>query len=221
MKAKMMLKQHSLKPRLRTLWLIVFTLTLVGIAPTLRAQDDETEATRPLFIAHYMPWYQTPEVSGYWGWHWTMDHFDPSQIDENGRPSIASHYTPLTGPYDSQDVAVLEYQVLLMKLSGIDGVVVDWYGIEPFWDYDAINEATIALFEMVKKAGLKFALAYEDATVKNMVNENHIKGEDALAHGQSVMQFVDENWFADEAYLRHQNQPLLFVFGPQYLIVSS
>ena len=55
---------------------------------------------RPLLMAHYMPWYQTPDVTGYWGWHWTMNHFNPAQTDENGRPQIASHTMPLTGPYD-------------------------------------------------------------------------------------------------------------------------
>ena len=71
-----------------------------------------------------------------------MDHFQPSLQDENGRPDIASYTMPLTGPYDSSDDAVLEYQILLMKLSGIDGVIVDWYGMEDFWDYAVLNEST-------------------------------------------------------------------------------
>jgi hypothetical protein len=40
--------------------------------------------------------------------------------------AIASHFHPLTGPYDSSNDALLEYQVMLMKLSRIDGVIVDW-----------------------------------------------------------------------------------------------
>ena len=32
-------------------------------------------------LVHYMPWYQTPSVSGYWGWHWTMNHFNPDSLD--------------------------------------------------------------------------------------------------------------------------------------------
>jgi hypothetical protein len=67
--------------------------------------------TRPLLMAHYMPWYQTPSISGNgkWGYHWTMNHFDPNQKDANGRQEIASHFYPLTGPYDSQYDALLEY----------------------------------------------------------------------------------------------------------------
>src|SRR5690348_5475894 len=55
---------------------------------------------RPLLMAHYMPWYQTNAARGFWGWHWTMDHFNPDETDANGQPAIASHYHPLTGAYD-------------------------------------------------------------------------------------------------------------------------
>jgi hypothetical protein len=170
---------------------------------------------RPLLFAHYMPWYQMPDVSGYWGWHWTMEHFNPENVDANGRREIASHYMPLTGAYDSQDEAVLEYQVLLMKLSGIDGVIVDWYGIEDFRDYAVLNAATEKLFEYTQRAGLQFALAYEDVTVRFMVNENHITSDEAHSRAQEDMLHA-QNWFSSEGYLRYNEQPLLFVFGPQY-----
>ena len=131
--------------------------------PAVNQGDD-----RPLIMAHYMPWYQSPTGSAGWGWHWTMDHFNPRQLDENGKASIASHYYPLTGPYDSGDRDLLEYQVMLMKISGIDGVIVDWYGFEGFWDYGKINSNTHKLFEQVTKAGLLFAITYEDRTIQNL-----------------------------------------------------
>jgi hypothetical protein len=168
-----------------------------------------------------MPWYQTPAVSGYWGWHWTMDHFDPSTKNENGQPEIASHYMPLTGPYDSCDDSLLEYQVLLMKLSGIDGVIVDWYGMEDFRDYAVLNESTGKLFEHVKKAGMLFAICYEDQSIKHMVNDNHITREEAHAHGQAVMRYMQEHWFGDSAYLKAADQPVLLTFGPQYFMSSK
>lgn len=177
--------------------------------------------TRPLLMAHYMPWYQTQKVSGQWGWHWTMNHFTPAQGADGRWKDFASHYTPLTGPYDSSDPAVLEYQVQLMKLSGIDGVIVDWYGIENFWDYGSINASTGKLFQVIKKAGLKFVICYEDATVKNMVENNHIQAADAVAHGQEVMRYLQNTWFGDEAYLKIDNQPVLFTFGPQYYKTSD
>ena len=187
------------------LGLLTILLLAIITPPFAQAQDE-----RPLLLTHYMAWYQTPEVSGYWGWHWTMDHFDPSKGEK------ASHYMPLTGLYDSQDDALLEYQVLLMKLSGIDGVIVDWYGPEDALDYAPINAATGKLFEYIKKAGLKFAICYEDRSVDRMVVENYIERDESYAHGQIAMNYVEDQWFGDEAYLRYQDQPLLFIWGPHY-----
>ncbi|MEJ5310674.1 MAG: glycoside hydrolase family 71/99-like protein [Anaerolineae bacterium] len=176
---------------------------------------------RPLLMAHYMPWYQTPDVSGYWGWHWTMNHFNPAHMDENGRPQIASHTMPLTGPYDSMDDALLEYQVALMKLSGIDGVIVDWYGTEEFWDYGVLNRATGKLFTYIKEAGLRFAICYEDQTVKHMVENKHLSAADVYTHGQAVMRYLQDTWFGDDAYLKSNGRPVLLTFGPQYYASGS
>ena len=60
-----------------------------------------------------------------------MDTFDP-EGGKDGRATLASHYHPIIGPYDSGDPDVLEYHALLMKLAGIDGVVIDWYGTVEF-----------------------------------------------------------------------------------------
>ena len=81
-----------------------------------------------------MPWYMAKPHSQQWGWHWTMGTFDP-EGHNGGQPTIASHYHPIIGPYDSGDPDVLEYHALLMKLAGIDGVVIDWYGTVDFLDY--------------------------------------------------------------------------------------
>jgi len=183
---------------------------------TVEPTPDIPEPERPLLMAHYMPWYQTPFVTGYWGWHWTMEHFNPFRKDENGRPNIASYYMPLTGPYDSSDEILLEYQVLLMHLSGIDGVIVDWYGIEDFWDYAVLNESTNKLFSYVQKAGLRFAICYEDQTIKHMVDNKHLPIEDVYTHGQDVMRYLEETWFQSDAYLTVLDRPVLLTFGPQY-----
>jgi hypothetical protein len=168
-----------------------------------------------------MPWFQTPSVSGYWGWHWTMNHFNPNNITPSGQREIASHFYPLTGPYDSRDVDILEYQVLLMKLSGIDGVIVDWYGIEDFWDYGIINESTQALFNYINMAQLHFSICYEDQTIGHMVNNGHLNPSTVYMHGQDVMLYLQNNWFNDSSYLRLSDKPVLLNFGPQYFHASS
>ena len=59
-------------------------------------------AERKLVLAHYMPWYESKAVSGQWGWHWTMNKFQPDKVVQ-GRRELASHYRPLIGAYDSND----------------------------------------------------------------------------------------------------------------------
>ena len=66
----------------------------------------------------------TPKNEGKWGYHWTMKNCDPNKTDAKGKREIASHYYPMTGPYASGDEAVLDYQCLLMKYAGLDGVMV-------------------------------------------------------------------------------------------------
>ena len=188
---------------------------------TNASPDNFSESNRPLFLAHFMPWYQTPNVSGYWGWHWTMNHFDPEKMNADGRREIASHYYPLTGPYDSMDEDNLEYQVLLMRLAGIDGVLVDWYGMEDFWDYAVLNQSTHALFAAAQKAKLLFAIVYEDQTIKHMVDNQHLSQSDALAHGAQVMKYMQDNWFESDTYVKLANRPVLLNFGPQYFAKSS
>jgi hypothetical protein len=204
---------------MRKIFYLFVATSLIGLLSlsSVQAQEaDETSDERPLLLAHYMPWYQTPEVSGVWGWHWTMDHFNPEQTDENGNPEIASQFMPLTGPYDSQDEDVLEYQVLLMKLSGIDGVIVDWYGTANYADYPAINDSTNALFEYTKKAGLNFTICYEDRTLMAMTGANVLDSEEANVQAKEDIEYAAETWFRDKSYTRFSEQPLLFTFGPLY-----
>ena len=133
----------------------------------------DVQGRPPLFV-HYMPWFQAKPFNATWGYHWTLDRFNPDLVDANGRRDIGSHYYPLIGPYDSLDPAVLEYHVVLMKLGGIDGVIPDWYGNTDFWDYAMINQRMTELFKWTRRAGLQFAVCYEDQTVLHMLKNNFI-----------------------------------------------
>jgi len=172
-------------------------------------------ATKPLLV-YYMPWYVAKPYSDQWGWHWTMDHFNPGIIDASGERQIASWYHPLIGPYDSADPVVLEYHVLLMKLAGIDGVIVDWYGRANHLDYGSNNERTAALFQQVRRAGLTFALCYEDRTVAQLVTDGVIQASNACSYAQETMRYVQTNYFLEPNYLQLSNRPVLLNFGPQY-----
>ncbi len=174
-----------------------------------------SQAAEPekLMLAHYMPWYGTKEVSGQWGWHWTMNHFNPDQLKQDGQRDAASHDYPLIGLYDSGDDHALECQVLLMKLAGLDGVIIDWYGTSAANDYAVIHANTRKLIPWLKKAGLRFALCYEDQAIGQMKLE---AGED-VKQGLLDLQWAEQHWFSDESYLKQNGRPVLLVFGPQHL----
>jgi len=168
------------------------------------------------FFVHYMPWYEAKPHSPSWGYHWTMNHFNPDQKDKKGHRKVASHDYPLLEPYDSNDPAILECHVQWIKLAGIDGVIIDWYGIEDHFDYAMTHRNTQHLIKYIKKAGLKFIICYEDQTYPNTLKNNLITPDQAYPNGLKVMKWMDQNWFSDPSYFTIDSQPLLLVFGPQY-----
>jgi hypothetical protein len=189
---------------------------MLGLMLLCRALAAGGGPQKPIMV-HYMPWFESAPVSGHWGWHWTMNHFHPDIVNPtNGQRQIASRYYPLIGPYDSIDPAVLEYHVLLMKLAGIDGAIVDWYGMDAFNDYAVNNARTLALFNYTRKAGLKFALCYEDATIQQEVRGGFVTAEGALVHARQTLLYAQSNFFDDPSYLRWKARPVLLDFGPQY-----
>jgi hypothetical protein len=177
-------------------------------------------ATKPVMV-HVMPWFVAEPHSSSWGWHWTMNFFDPDNLTTNNQRAIASWYYPEIGPYDSADPAVLEYQVLLLKLAGADGVIVDWYGTDDYLDYGVNNQRTLALFHWTRRAGLKFSLCYEDATIKNEVDGGFITAADAVGRAQQTMRYAETNFFNDPSFLRLDGHPVLLNFGPQYFTSSD
>jgi hypothetical protein len=186
---------------------------IAALSPTPHLDARETSK---LVLVHYMPWYASQPVSGRWGWHWTMNHFDPDTLKSNGQREAACHDYPLIDLYDSNDPDLLECHVLLMKFAGIDGVVIDWYGKENFRDYAEIHRNSEHLIKHVKRAGLRFAICYEDQTVGHMVKAGVLPKQRSVAHGCEVLEWLDEHWFADGAYVRIDGRPILLVFGPQY-----
>ncbi len=163
-----------------------------------------------------MPWYASKSVSGQWGWHWTMGHFKPDNLGAKGKRELASHYRPLIGAYDSNDPDLLECQVLLMKFAGINGVIIDWYGTENFRDYATIHRNSLNLIKYIKKAGLNFAICYEDQSVKHMINGSKIKKAQELVYAKKEFHWMEKNFFADPAYMKIKEKPILLIFGPQH-----
>ncbi|RYZ97287.1 MAG: carbohydrate-binding protein [Moraxellaceae bacterium] len=158
---------------------------------------------------HLMPWFESKEFSGYWGGHWTMANQNPDIIDGSGRRQIASYYYPLIGPYASADPDVIEYQLLLMKLSGVDGVLIDWPGTTNAFDYVRNRQNAEALINRVAKVGLEFAIVYEDNNL-TLANVGDKRGQ-----ARNDMAYMRDNYFNKPEYTKVNNQPLMLVFGPQ------
>jgi len=170
------------------------TITVVtGAKPVVKTNSQKV-------YVHYMPWFETPVTSGTGGWgqHWTMANENPNIILANGRRQIASWFYPMIGPYDSDDRDVIDYHLLLMKYSGIDGVIVDWYGI-PY-------------------AGLQFGICYEDAS---LVQVKAATGIDTVTAAQQDFAYLQSQYFTSSNYIKINNQPLLLDFGPQGLMTAN
>ena len=114
--------------------LLVATLSVAFSASgAAHGQSAPVPKTNPMKVyMHYMPWFETPTTLGgsNWGYHWKFNNRNPNIVDTAGKRQIASHYYPMIGPYASRDADVIEYHMLLMKLSGVDGVLIDWYGVQ-------------------------------------------------------------------------------------------
>ncbi len=163
-------------------------------------------------FAHFMPWFESKEISNYWGSHWTMTNRNPDIIDSKGKRQIASHFYPIIGPYDSRDPDYLEYALLCIKLTGFDGVFIDYYGNTDLYDYAANLENTLAAIEMVKKVGLQYSLVYEDKTAAHGAINNLGSSFELV---QLHFEYMKEHFFDEEAFVKYQKKPLLLIFGPQ------
>ncbi len=156
---------------------------------------------------HYMPWFDTPAVLGgsNWGYHWKMNNQNPNIVDASGKRQIASHYYPKIGPYQSNDADVLEYHLLLMKLSGVDGVMIDWYGVQGTnGDINRLLTNSNAIVDRVDDVGLEFSVVMEDRFSAN------------ISQAKANVAYLRNNYFNQPNYARlgDAQEPLLSVFGP-------
>jgi len=199
--------------------LIIALVVIIGFS--FVACDDGNDNEQPadtLILVHYMPWYKGPsnkteeiDISKY-GNHWTDEgRFTPTQ-STGGKAKIFAKQYPLTGPYHSGNTALLEYQASLMKIAGIDGVIFDWYGSYSYYDFGEVHEYTKAMVAVLKRAGLKFLICYEDNTI-NMMKKS---GDEAINIGKTSFDWAQANWFKDSAYVCYDGKPVVLCFGPQY-----
>jgi Glycosyl hydrolase family 99 len=144
--------------------------------------------TRKIYV-HMMPWFQVG------GTHWSMN-------SRNSATGVASWFKPMIGEYSSNDGNVIEYQLLTMKYAGIDGVIIDWPGLNGANDLpqNKINSDTI--IGRTAEFGMEFGICYED---QDAVSIDAAKND---------MSYVQSNFFNKPNYMKIANAPALLVFGP-------
>ena len=168
---------------------------------------------------HYMPWFQSKDYDGYWGQHWTMANQDPDIIDANGKRQIASYYYPLIGPYSSSDPDLHEYHFLMMKLAGVDGVIFDWYGSRDLYDYGLIKQSTETFIAVMEDLGMDFSIMYEDRVAVHAVDQQ--LADSVIQAAQQDFTYIDQTYFTSPRYLKHENNNVLFVFGPEHITTEA
>jgi hypothetical protein len=185
----------------------------------------EKPADSPKVYMHYMPWFQTPSSVGgtgssSWGFHWKMNTQNPNIVDASGKRQIAAHYYPKIGPYDSTDSDVIEYHSLLMKYSGIDGALVDWYGVQGAnGDVGSLLTASNAFVNKTGDFGLGFGVVAEDnfwtVSIGNTTPD--------INKAKTNVAYLRDNYLNQPNYIRAgaSNNPLMMVFGPNRFQTSA
>ena len=186
--------------------LTLYLLTVAWLFPANVTAQKDVQKTNPMKVyMHYMPWFETPETIGKWGWHWTMNTMNPENINDEGQREIASHYYPLIGPYASRDRDVIEYHLLLMKLSGIDGVLIDWYGtVGSNGDIKQLLKSSDSIISYTDDFGMEFGIVLEDRFSRSL--------DDVKAN----MAYMRYNYLNRPEYIRigENDNPLVCIFGP-------
>lgn len=172
-------------------------------AKSLPVANAISKSTSKKIFMHWMPWFETPDSRGAWGYHWKMNTQNPDIIT-NGKRQIAAYAYPKTGPYASGDPDIIEYQLLLMKYSGVDGVMIDWPGTRARYDYPDNLANSNALISKLNALGLQFSIVQED--------RNWDAGQTSGANGDFV--YMQNNYFNQSNYLKVNNVPVVLNFGP-------
>ncbi|CAG2175537.1 unnamed protein product, partial [Oppiella nova] len=204
-----------------------------GPDPTSGPTSGPAPGGKRVFI-HMMPWFETKASGGgTWGIHWTMANQNPD-IVSGGKRQIASYYHPLIDAYASGDTRVIDWQLGLMKLSGVTGILVDWPGTSGKKDYAGNARNADAIISRTAAHGLEFAVVYEDNNFKLANITDHI------GQGRKDMQFVHDKaakrpplgglssnrphkkqssrgYFSQPNHAKLNGKPLIMDFGPQVL----
>ncbi|HLV78907.1 MAG TPA: endo-1,3-alpha-glucanase family glycosylhydrolase [Chthonomonadaceae bacterium] len=178
----------------------------------------------PHLLAHYMSWYQIEKGPGdatrtwaHWRWDGPGAHHDPEKRRDDGLRDIASVFYPLIGPYSSVSRAVVRYHLETARAAGIQGLIVDWYGIG-----DNTDAPIPLLLEEADRLGMRIAICYEEKL--NFLWRGVKSRDEAIRDAMADLKYVVSRYTSNAAYLRRDGKPVIFQFdgwgegplGPKY-----
>ncbi|MCL5985278.1 MAG: glycoside hydrolase family 99-like domain-containing protein [Actinobacteria bacterium] len=165
-------------------------------------RDDNDYVAPKLVLAFYHNWYGSRYgPTGYW-FHWNLNGHNPDN-ERSGRREIASPHYPSLSPekYDSQDPDVLYTHVKQAISAGIDGFVVDWWGINHFEDV-----SFRLLLGVVEKnfPNFKLAILYDGHYAKDYKNGAGMGAE---------FKYILNSYSNSPNYLKFEGRPVIMIWN--------
>jgi glycoprotein endo-alpha-1,2-mannosidase len=131
-------------------WALVAAVAAALLAvPASALERDEASTTGAGEVAiFYYPWFSNPKVDGYWA-HWFRE-------EPGATPKLASRYYPARGLYSSSETAVTKTQIGELAATGVDTVIVSW------WGYGSVEDRRLPrIMTQARRYGLSVAIHQE------------------------------------------------------------
>eukprot|EP01083_Nonionella_stella_P205667 748734_1 len=144
---------------------------------------------KPFVFAHYMPWFQGADP----GYHWPT--------------YSAMYYEPIIGHYYSNDNKIIEWQLDLMEHVGINGIIIDWYGIpEPDTtdDHGFIYKATEKIWDIIQNQypHFKLGICYD------------LHSNPTMGYFDQSMTYLKNNFFNKPQYMKYKDgKPIMLLWA--------
>ncbi len=147
---------------------------------------------RPLVLTYYYVWYGR----GLGHRHW------------NDTPAGEVIDVPLLGFYSSYSTLTIVTQLALMKLAGIDGVIVSWWGPGSYEDRVAKR-----VFRYLRIFGLKGCIMIEPFITGSVTRARDVYNSSFWSH---VLSYIEKNFIEPypHTYIRIDGKPLVLAFAP-------
>jgi glycoprotein endo-alpha-1,2-mannosidase len=106
----------------RLLWVVAGAACFASVAvPAVSGSPSVTGKRAGRVAIFYYPWYSTPRRDGLWT-HWYVQH-------DGGASILSTPYFPARGLYSSSNPKVIDAQMREISTTGIDTVIVSWWGL--------------------------------------------------------------------------------------------